>query len=525
MAQPSKSKFKEIFRSSLFMGIATLSSRLLGLVRELSLAAIFGASGLTDAFNIAYRIPNMLRDLFAEGSFSAAFVPIFAKTKADPNSEQAPASLLWSSFILISLLTGVIVIGIEVFADQIVELMTSKEYVADQKKFQITVTLVRLMAPFLMFVSWAALFMGALNTFKVFFIPAFAPVTFNVAMITAIVFGSKWFASNGLDPILALGWGVLIGGVFQFMFQLPSLIKLKLGPAGPIELINPNTKKIIHRLGVGSIGIATNQINIIVNTILATGTVVGAVSWLSYAFRLFQFPVGILGVSVANSNLVHFSESWKSDQKEDAIEYFKTSVDFSLTLIMLATALLFSLSEQSVHLGFERGAFDVNDTLQTQKVLKFYALGLPFYGLYKLLAPTFFAIDLPKIPVKVSMGAVAVNIVFCLLLTPKFGFIILPLGTTLSMLITSTVLSLLLTKKFNLSVFSIFGKTALRTSLSALATIFILQYLAVQLFSQQDSFVFKSGIFLVLCLIGMICYMTFLFVLGERKFLKKILSK
>lgn len=525
MTQGGRSKFQEIFRSSLVMSVATFSSRILGLVRELAMAAIFGASGWTDAFNVAYRIPNMLRDLFAEGSFSAAFVPIFSKCKNNPDQEQSPQSLLWSSFLLVTLLTGLIVLGIEVFAESIVRLMTSSEFTQDVDKFEITVQLVRIMAPFLTFVSWAAILMGALNTFKIFFIPAFAPVTFNVAMITAIVLGSKWFESKGLSPVLALGWGVLIGGMFQFLFQLPALIKQKLAPGGQIMLWNENSKQILHRLGVGSVGIATNQINIIVNTILATGTVVGAVSWLSYAFRLFQFPVGILSVSVSNSNLVHFSEAWKQERKEDAVEYFQTSVNFSMILIFFASMLLIALSEPSVHLVFQRGAFDANDTLQTQKVLRLYALGLPFYGLYKLLAPTFFAIDLPKLPVKVSMFSVSLNIIFCLSLTPHFGFLILPLGTTLSIFSSATILSFLLMRELKLSMQTVFFKITAKTFTAALLSGIALHYLRLKVFSYDESFIWKALVFVALCLIGALGYFGILFLLGERKFLKKILSK
>lgn len=525
MTQGARSKFSEIFRSSFVMSIATFSSRILGLVRELALAAIFGASGWTDAFNVAYRIPNMLRDLFAEGSFSAAFVPIFSKCKNNPKSEQAPTSLLWSSFLLVTFLTGLVVIGIEIFAEQIVTLMTSQAFVSNTEKFEITVQLVRIMAPFLTLVSWAAIFMGALNTFKIFFIPAFAPVTFNIAMITAIVIGSKWFESKGLNPILALGWGVLIGGAFQFLFQLPSLFKQKLFPSGDIQLLNKNSREILHRLGIGSVGIATNQINIIVNTILATGTVVGAVSWLSYAFRLFQFPVGILGVSIANSNLVHFSEAWKQDRKEDAIDYFKTSVEFSMVLIFFASMLLIVLSEASVHLVFQRGAFGLDDTLQTQKVLKLYALGLPFYGLYKLLAPTFFAIDLPKLPVKVSMFSVSLNIIFCVVLTPKYGFLVLPLGTTLSIFSSATILSYLLMRELKQSGKEIFLAISIKSFSAALLSGIMLHYLTKLFFDLGESFLMKSFLFVALCLVGGIAYFGLLLLFGERKFLKKILSK
>jgi len=304
---------KKVLFSSAKMAIATFSSRILGLVREQAIAAVFGASGLTDAFQIAYRIPNMLRDLFAEGAFSSAFVPTFTGLRL--KNEKLAKSLLWSMAVLLVLITGVLSTVIIIYAPEIILMLTKEVFNSDAARFNITVQLVRIMAPFLVLISLAALFMGALNTLKVFFVPSFAPALFNVAMIACIFLLPERLKIWGHHPILSLGIGVMLGGFVQMIVQLPILFKKGYGPQGPINLVNTESKLILNRLGIGTVGIAATQINVIVTTILATGTVVGAVSWLTFAFRLFQFPVGILSVSIAGSNLVHFSDAWKSGKK------------------------------------------------------------------------------------------------------------------------------------------------------------------------------------------------------------------
>ncbi|MCO4756233.1 MAG: murein biosynthesis integral membrane protein MurJ, partial [Bacteriovoracaceae bacterium] len=395
---------KSVLKSSAVMAAATFSSRILGLVREQVMAAAFGASGITDAFAIAYRVPNMLRDLFAEGSFSSAFVPIF--TEARIKDPLVARRLLWSLFILLGSITFVLSLGIFVFAEPIVLFVTNDKFSSDLERFNLTVGLVKMMSPFLVFISLAALFMGALNSLKIFFVPSLAPAFFNIVMITSILTLPKVLEGNGIHPVFCLGIGVVVGGFVQMIFQVPLIFKMAYGPQGPISLINDYTKRIIHRVGIGTIGIAATQINVLINTILATGTMIGAVSWLTYAFRLFQFPVGILSVSIAGSNLVHFSDAWKSNEKEKAVGYLSTSYFLSFLVISPAFALLYSMAEPTVHLVFERGAFDASDSTMTTMALRYYLYGLPFYGLYKIFAPTFFTLDRPKIPVFISVGSI-----------------------------------------------------------------------------------------------------------------------
>jgi len=520
-----KGSTKKVLLSSLKMATATFSSRILGLIREQAMAAAFGASGLTDAFTIAYRVPNMLRDLFAEGSFSSAFVPVFTEVKKMGDKEAR--RLLWSLFILLGSITSVLSILIIIFAPQLVHIFTNELFTSNVERFEVTTLLIRLMAPFLVFISLAALFMGALNALKIFFVPALAPAFFNVVMILSIWLLPPILKERGMQPILSMGIGVLFGGFVQMLVQLPLLFKKAYGPLGPIQLINKSTKKIMHRIGIGTIGIAATQINILVTTILATGTTIGAVSWLTYAFRLFQFPVGILSVSIAGSNLVHFSDAWKSGEKEQAVDLLKSSYTLSIITIVPAFALLYGLAGESLNLVFERGAFGRHDTLMSTKALHFYLLGLPFYGLYKIFAPTFFALDKPKIPVKISVFSILCNLIFCstLIYGLGYGFEILALGTSLSMLINTNLQAYFLKQTLKLRLSFFFNLKILKIVIAGAVCLFCTQYLALEYFNYEHAFLLKVYRFCCIGLSGAMSYFIVLAVLGEFSMVKKLIKR
>lgn len=517
------SSTKRVLFSSLKMAIATFSSRILGLVREQAIAAVFGASGVTDAFQIAYRIPNMLRDLFAEGAFSSAFVPTFTGVRI--RNEKLAKGLLWSMAVLLVIITGALSFGMITFAKEIVLALTNEVFNSDPKRLEITVGLVKIMAPFLVLISLAALFMGTLNTLKVFFVPSFAPALFNIVMIACIFILPDHLKVWGQHPVYSLGIGVMLGGFVQMIVQVPLLIKKGYGPQGPFQLVSTDSKVILNRIGIGTIGIAATQINVIVTTILATSTVVGAVSWLTFAFRLFQFPVGILSVSIAGSNLVHFSEAWKNSDKEKAIGYLGTSYFLSFLTIVPAMALLFALSKESIHLVFERGAFDTNDTSMTYIALKYYLIGLPSYGLYKIFAPVFFTLDRPKIPVKISVFAIICNIIFCVYFTPLYGFGMLALGTSLSMILNSAIQGVCL-KRFLEIPWSFFFKVRILKIIIAGVLCYVATLQASEyLFNYSDPFFQKSIMFCLSGALGALCYGLILVVFGEGKELKKVIKR
>ncbi len=514
---------KSLIFSSLKMATATFSSRILGLVREQVMAATFGASGVTDAFTVAYRVPNMLRDLFAEGAFSSAFVPVF--TKVRQLGDREARILLWSMAVILTLITGAIVTGVIVFAPQVVQVMTDSDFTSDAESFELTVQMVRIMAPFLTLISLAALFMGALNTLKMFFVPALAPALFNVVMIGFMVLLPPVLEEKGAHPALALAFGVVAGGFAQMLLQVPLVFKKKFGPAGEWSFKSEWTGSILNRLGIGTVGIAATQINILITTILATGSEIGAVSWLTYAFRLFQFPVGILSVSIAGSNLVHFSEAWKAGHEEEARATLKTSYIVSWVVIIPAFALMMALGQETAHLVFERGAFDRRDTEMASLALKAYLWGLPFYGLYKIFAPTFFSLDRPKVPVFISMTAIALNIVFCVLMVPHYGFSILALGTSLSMLVNCTLQGVFLASLLKLKPSFFFDLRLLKVLVAGALAWLVVMQVKPHLYLLEAPLLARAGGFVTSCAIGALVYLSILFVVGEGHWVKKVLKK
>ncbi len=513
-----------LLSSSAKMASATFVSRILGLIREQAMAAMFGASGLTDAFLVAYRIPNMLRDLFAEGAFSSAFVPVFTEEKNRPNADAR--GLMWSTLILLAMITSTISILIIVFAPTIIGLI-APSFSENIKKFDLTVGLIRLMSPFLTLISIAALLMGTLNSLKIFFIPALAPAFFNVVMIGCIIFLPDLFKAAGIHPVYALAVGVLGGGAIQLLVQLPLIFKMKMGfgSSVKIQLVSTGTKKIINRLGIGTFGIAANQINILVTTMLATGTVVGAVSWLTYAFRLFQFPVGILGVSIAGSNLVHFSDAWKLNKKEEAIGILKGATFLSFLVMIPAMCLLWAQAGQSIHLIFERGAFSAHDTEMSTIALKGYLVALPFYGLYKIFAPTFYALDKPVIPVGISIFSITTNIIFCLYMAPRYGFQALAWGTSLSMFLNCILQIIFLTRLLEISPSDLFGLRHLKCIVAGVACYFSSHLIIEQIFNVDQSILKKVIAFCVAGIIGGLAYAVIMMILGEWKILMRVLKR
>jgi putative peptidoglycan lipid II flippase len=509
--------------STLKMASATFSSRILGLVREQVMAAMFGASGLTDAFTIAYRVPNMLRDLFAEGAFSSAFVPTF--TKARLEDPEKAKGFLWSMMLVLVVITGLISSAIIVFAPQVVRLMTNDLFIQDQERLSLCITMVRIMAPFLTFISVAALLMGALNSLKVFFWPAMAPAFFNVVMITSMLVMPGILVANGHHPILSLALGVLIGGLVQMFVQVPLLIKHQFGFPKQWSFKSPYIKSTLNRLGIGTIGIAANQINILITTIIATGTVVGAVSWLTYAFRLFQFPVGVLSVSIAGSNLVHFSDEWKAGRVDQACAILKSSYRMSWLVIIPALVLMAALADQSVHLVFERGAFTEYDTKQASLALKAYLIGLPFYGLFKIFGPTFFSLDRPRIPVFISVFCIGLNIIFCLLMVPHYGFSILALGTSLSMMINCLLQCFFLRRYLSLRLTFFCDSLVLKALLSGVISYGVADQITPFFYIYDHSLVLRALGFMGVCAIGIFCYALLLAIMGEAKSLFAIIKK
>jgi len=432
-------------RSAGVIGLATMTSRVLGLVREQVLAYYFGAGDAMDAFRVAFRVPNLLRDLFAEGAMSAAFVPTFTQHLARGGRENA-----WrlGNSVLNGLLivTGALVVGGIVFAPVLVRFFAA-DFAEVPGKLELTILLARIVVPFLTLVALAAALMGMLNALGHFFVPAVSPATFNLAGIVLVVALVPFAPSLGVDPIIIVAAATLVGGLAQVALQWPPLAREGFRYRPVIDVHDEGLRRVLLLMGPGTIGMAATQINVFVNTILATGEGTGAVSWLDYAFRLMYLPIGLFGVSVATASTPAISRL----VAEQAFDRVRATIAHAIGLMMLlnvpATLGLFVLAEPIIRVIFERGSFTAADTAATAAALRFYALGLLGYSLVRIASPAFYALGRSRVPVGVSIGSVIVNVALNLSLVQVLGYRGLALGTSITALLNGVAQLLLLRRE------------------------------------------------------------------------------
>jgi putative peptidoglycan lipid II flippase len=423
-----------------------MASRILGLVRDQVLAALFGAGAAMDAYNIAFRIPNLLRDLFAEGAMSAAFVPTFTRYLTGSGKEAA-----WrlGNYVLNALLvvTGLLVVLGIVFAEPLVVALAADEYTADPGKMALTVQLARIMLPSLTFIALAAALMGMLNSLHHFFIPALSPAMFNVVTIVCAFALVPLMPGVGLHPIAAIAIGTLLGGVAQLALQWPTLRREGFSYRPALSWRDEGLQRVLVLMGPGTIGLAATQVNVLVNTTLASGEGTGPVSWLGYAFRLMYLPIGLFGVSIATATLPAVSRHITSNDETAARGTIADGLSLMLMLNVPATVGLMVLGVPIVRAIFERGQFAPTDTLNTAAALQFYALGLVGYSVVRIASPTFYALGQNRTPVIVSIVTVLVNAGLNIMLVRVLGFRGLALGTSIAALFNATVLLVLLRRR------------------------------------------------------------------------------
>ena len=354
-------------RSAGLIGIATMTSRVLGLVRDQVLAYLFGAGNAMDAFNVAFRIPNLARDLFAEGAMSAAFVPTFTRRLTLQGRDEAwrLGNQLVNALLLA---TGVLVVAGIVFAKPLIELL-APGYASEPGKLALTTTLTRIMLPFLTLVAVAVALMGMLNSLRRFFVPALSPAMFNVAMILSAVALVPIMPRFGLQPIVGMAFGALLGGLGQVAVQCPALSREGYRYRAVLDYRDAGLREMFRLMGPGTLGLAAVQINLLVNMILATGQGTGAVSWLSYAFRLMYLPIGLFGVSIATATLPDLARQAARQELAGMRETISSGLRMMLMLNVPATVGLITLASPTVALIFERGSFTSADTAATAAAL------------------------------------------------------------------------------------------------------------------------------------------------------------
>jgi putative peptidoglycan lipid II flippase len=424
-----------------------MTSRILGVVREQVLAAFFGAGNAMDAYNVAYRIPNLVRDLFAEGAMSSAFVPTFTRhlTTEGRASAWRLGNLVINGLMVIT--AGLVILGI-VFAEPLVALFASA-YREVPGKLELTVFLTRLMLPFLTFVALAAAFMGMLNSLHRFFIPALSPAMYNVATITCALVLVPLMPGMGLPPITAIAIGSLIGGAAQLAVQWPALRREGFRYRPVLDWRDESLRRVLVLMGPGTIGLAATQVNVFVNTVLATGEGTGAVSWLNYAFRLMYLPIGLFGVSIATATLPAVSRHAAHRDEPAARRTIADGLTLMLVLNVPATVGLIVLATPIVRVIFERAAFTPADTAATAAAVRFYALGLVGYSIVRIASPVFYALGQNRTPVMISVATVLTNALLNVALVRVMGYQGLALGTSIAALFNAALLMFFLRRRLD----------------------------------------------------------------------------
>ncbi|MGH6630518.1 MAG: murein biosynthesis integral membrane protein MurJ, partial [Burkholderiales bacterium] len=375
----------------------TLVSRVLGFVRDMVIARAFGAGIYTDAFFVAFRLPNLLRRLFAEGAFSQAFVPVLGEHK-NAKGEDPTRSLVDGVATLLTVAL-IVVSAAGIIAAPLVIYVTAPGFAANADKFAITVDLLRITFPYIFFISLTSLAGGILNTWSRFSVPALTPSLLNVSFIVFAV----WLAPYFDPPVKALAWAVFFGGALQLAFQLPFLWKSRMLPRITWAPRDPGVTRILRLMGPAVFGVSVGQISLLINTIFASFLVTGSVSWLYYADRLMEFPTGLLGVALGTILLPSLSRSFAEKTAE---EYTKL-LDWGLRLTFLLAApcavALAVLAVPLISTLFRHGEFSVQDVLMTRSALVAYSIGLLALILVKVLAPGFYARQNIRTPVKIAL--------------------------------------------------------------------------------------------------------------------------
>src|SRR4051812_11410716 len=415
-----------------------MASRVLGLVRDQVLAYLFGAGDAMDAFRIAFRLPNVLRDLFAEGAMSAALVPTFTRALAGGGTVQA-WKLGRNVITVMILATGGLAAAGMLFTGPLVRLYAG-EFGAVPGKLDLTIRLTRIMFPFLVLVSVAAVLMGILNALHRFFIPALSPAMFNVATIACALLLVPLAPSIGFARITVIAAGTLIGGAGQVLLQWLALRREGFRFTPMVDLHDDGLRQIARLMAPGIAGLAAVQVNLFVNSWLATRLGTGAVSWLDYAFRLMYMPIGLFGISIATAALPGISRHAAEANDAGVRVSVSSSLRMMLMLNVPATAGLAALAAPIVKLIYEHGRFTPADTAATAAALVCYAPGLVGYSAVKLISPSFYALGSSRIPVMASAASVAVNVSLNLILIRSMGHRGLALGTAIAALVNGGML-------------------------------------------------------------------------------------
>ena len=473
------------------IGIGTFSSRILGFIRDMVLARVFGATPAADAFFVAFRIPSLLRELFAEGSMSSAFIPVFTEYRTMRGKQEAweLASAVFTT--LLTIVTLVTIAGI--FAAPWLVQWLAPGFQEHPDKLALTTLLARVMFPYLLFISLAALAMGILNSVRAFAAPAFAPLFLNIFIIVGALFVSPQLP----EPIIGVAVGVVAGGAAQFAMQLPSLKLRGLLFGFRFEPGHPGVRQIGRLMIPSLLGLSVTQINLTVSTVLGS-FFAGGPTYLFYGMRLIQFPLGIFGVALATAILPTLS----SQAARGALDELRTTLGFGLRMILFiivpAMVGLMLLRTPIVHLFFEHGTFTAHDTEQTALAVLCYAVGLWAFGGVRIIVAAFYSLQDTKTPAISAAIAVAANIAFSLALMSSLGAAGLALATALAAMVNGGILVAVLNRRLGGVEWGSVGRTLLRVTAACVPMVVVCWWIVgAPIWSQSDNWVAKSVMLIV----------------------------
>ena len=502
-----------VTRAAGIVGIFTFLSRILGLIRDILIAGFFGSGMSADAFFVAFRIPNLLRRLFAEGSFSVSFIPVFTEYLQNRSRDEAFLLARVVLTFLVLILTIITILGI-IFSPLIVRII-APGFGGMGEKYALTVLLTRIMFPYIFLVSVLALFMGILNSLKHFAAPAMAPVFLNLSMIAALVF----LAPSMGTPTVGLAIGVIGGGILQLALQIPFLMDKGLSFAPKWNLWHPALKKIGMLMLPTIFGSAIYQINQLVGTLLASLLREGSVSYLYYADRLVQFPLGVFAIAISTAVLPSLSR----EAADGDLVRLKETLSYALRLTMFITIPamigLIVLRQPIIRLLFQRGAFDSDTTKMTAQALLYYSLGLWAFAALRVFVSAFYSLQDTKTPVKVAVVAMLANIVFSLILMGPLKHGGLALALSLASTLQLIMLIFLLRKRLGGIDGRVVMGSMVRCFLSSLVMGLCIYFLALKLLAgsiTRDIFTLALGILTIICA-GFVVYFISAKVLGSKE--------
>ena len=489
----------------------TLLSRILGYARDFFIARSFGAGLATDAFFVAFRIPNLLRRLFAEGAFSQAFVPILAevRNREGPAETRSLVDSVSTALFLALLATAAAGMALA----PLVVYVSAPGFAAEPGKFELTVAMLRITFPYIAFISLVALAAGVLNTWSRFAVPAFTPVLLNVSFIV----GAAFFADRFDPPVLVLAWAVFAGGLLQVAWQVPFLARIGMLPRWRLDLRHPGVRRVLKLMAPALFGVSVSQISLLINTIFASFLVTGSVSWLYYADRLMEFPAGVLGAALGTILLPSLSKHHASGSTGEYSRLLDWGLRVSLLLALPAAAALAVLAMPLVATLFHYGRFSAEDAWMTREALVAYSLGLVGMILVKILAPGFYARQNVVTPVKIGVLTLAATQAMNLAFIVPFKHAGLALAIGLGACLNALLLYLTLRKQNIYTPQPRWLAFALKVGVSVLAMAAALWFaMGPAAAWLQAGWQWKAGMLAALVALGVAVYGACLLALGFR---------